>query len=173
MITLDELFQTRSDTPPHPRLRTWKNQLSLPGVKATLELDRPTPVLGLAQTDMVLHFTKNGQSQPDEIVVWDDDLNAGLVKFGVLSINRDQEAERFALALAGALRKAEREFGDGFVSTVLVDFIADSDLTRYPELAEVLKHAIAPALDHEGRTDRSYHLCREMVADAIVRGPTS
>jgi hypothetical protein len=116
---------------------------------------------------MVLHFTKDGQPQPLETVAWDDDLNAGLIKLDIPSINPDQEAERFALALRGALRKAEREFGDGYFNAVLVDLIRESDLTRYPEIAEVLAHSTALGLDHEGKTTRSYNLCREMIADAI------
>jgi hypothetical protein len=116
---------------------------------------------------MVLHFTKDGQPQPLETVAWDDDLNAGLIRLGIRSIDSDHEAQRFSVALCGALRKAEREFGDGYLNAVLVDLIRDSDLTRHSEIAEVLKHSTALGLDREGKTTRSFNLCREMVADAI------
>ena len=167
MTTLDDFFRTPSDIPPHPRLRNWKARLSQPGVKGELEVYRPSPALGLAQTELVLHFTKDGQPQPIETVAWDDDLSTGLIKLGVRCIDTDQEVERFALGLRGALRKAEREFGDGYLNAVLVDFIARSDLTRYPEVAEVLKYSTALQLDRDGRSSRSYSLCREMIDDAI------
>ncbi len=166
MTTLDDFFRTPADTPLHPRLRDWKDRLSQ-GVKAKLELFRPSRALGLAQTEMVLHFTENDRPQPLETMAWDDDLNTGLVKLHIRSIDANQETDRFTLALRAALRKAEREFGDGYLNAVHVDLITDSDLTRYPEIAEVLKYSTALQLDREGRARARYRLCREMIADAI------
>src|SRR4051812_33422507 len=97
MTTLDDFFRTSADIPAHPRLRHWKQRLAQPGVKAELELYRPATALGLAQTDMTLHFTGNGQPETLETVAWDDDLNTGLIHLNVRSMNADQEAERFAL----------------------------------------------------------------------------
>ena len=82
MTTLDELIRPQPDVPSHPRLRGWKKRLSQPGVQAKLELYRPPTALGLVQTEMELQFTKDGQPQPDELVAWDDDLNAGLIRSG-------------------------------------------------------------------------------------------
>lgn len=167
MTTLDDFFKTPSDAAPHPRLRNWKRRLAQPGVKAELELYRPATALGIAQTDMNLHFTENGAVQPLEVVAWDDDLNTGLLHLGVRSINAEQEAERFTLGLRGALRKAEREFGNGFFNSVLVDLIKDSDLTRYPQIAEGIEHSSALPPNREGKAAERYNLCREMIADAI------
>src|SRR5262249_55073348 len=116
---------------------------------------------------MSLRFTENGTSQPPETVAWDDDLNAGLIQLGVRAVNPEQEAERFALGLRGALRKAEREFGDGYLNGLLLEFIRDSDLTRYPEIAEVLEHSYAVPPNREGKAAGRYDLCREMIADVI------
>jgi len=166
MVTLDELIRSKPDELSHPRLRAWKKRLESAG-KATLEVHQPPTALGLAQAEIVLHFTKNGQAEPDEIVAWDDELNAGLIELCVRAINLDNEAARFALALRGALRNAEREFGDGYLNSVLVDLMKDSDLTQYAEIAEILKHSTALGLDSQGKTTRSYNLCREMIAGAI------
>jgi hypothetical protein len=162
MTTLDDLFRAPANTLPHPRLRDWKRRRDA-GATAKLELYRPATALGLAQTEMNLHFAEDGK-QTLETVAWDDDLNTGLIQLKVLSVDADQEAERFALGLRGALRKAGREFGDGYFNSVLVELITDSDLTHYPEIAEVLKHSTALRPDREGK---AYTFCREMIADAI------
>ncbi len=164
MTTLDDLFRTPADTPPHPRLRHWKERLAQPGAKAQLDLYRPATVLGLAQTEMNLHFAQNGTPPSLETVAWDDDLNTGLIQLGVRSVSTDQEADRFALGLRGALGKAGREFGDGYLNSVLLDFIKDSDLTRDREIADVLEHAPGLSPNREGK---AYDLCREMITDAI------
>jgi len=65
------------------------------------------------------------------------------------------------------LRKAEREFGDGYFNAVLVDLIKDSDLTRHQEIAEVLKYAYANRPHQEGGAFDRYTICRELIADAI------
>jgi hypothetical protein len=117
---------------------------------------------------MVLHITSNGQPQPLEIVPWDDDLNTGLIRLGVRCIDADQEADRFAIGLRGSLRKAEREFGDGYLNAVLLDLIRDSDLPRYREIAEIFQYSTALEMDRDGRATRSYNICREIIADAIA-----
>lgn len=167
MTTLDDFFHKPTDSLLHPRLRHWKVRLSRPGAKAELELYRTATALGLSQTEMNLRFTENGTASTLETVAWDDDLNNGLIQLNVRSVSGGQEAERFALGLRDALRKAEHEFGDGYLNAVLVEFLGDSDLTRYPEIAEVLKYAYAIRPNREGKAAARYNLCREMIADAI------
>ena len=70
-----------------------------------------------------------------ESVPWDDDLNSGLIDLHVRAVSPEQEAERFSLGLRGAMRKIEREVGDGYFNAVLVDLIRDSDLTQDPAIA--------------------------------------
>ena len=164
VTALDDFFKAPVATLLDPRLRNWEQRLKQPGVKAELELNRPATALGLAQTEMLLQFTENGKPQPLDTVAWDDDLNTGLIQLQVRSSNTKQEAERFALGLRGAFRKAGREFGDGLLNSVLIELITDSDLTRYPEIAEVLKHSTALQPNHESKR---YNLCREMIVDAI------
>ena len=68
------------------------------------------------------------------------------------------------LAIRAAMRKIEREFGDGYFNAVLVDLIRDSDLTQYPEIATVLRYSTALSAD---RASRRYAPCREMIAEGI------
>jgi hypothetical protein len=163
MTNLDDYFTKPTDSQ-HPRLRNWKARLSEPGTSATLEVYRPETEFGALQPEMNLQFTKDQKPQPLETLPWNDDLNVGLIQLGVRAVNQEQEAERFALGLRGALRKAEREFGDGYFNAVLLEFIKDSDFTNYNELAEVLRHAYAIPPYKEGR---AYTLCREMIDGAI------
>jgi hypothetical protein len=163
MTTLDDFFSKPTDSL-HPRLRNWKARLSEAGTSATLEVFRPEIEVGQSQPEMNLQFTKDGNLLPLETVPWDDDLNAGLIELKVRAVSPEQEAERFALGLRAAMRKAEREFGDGFFNAVLIELLKDSDLTMHPEIAEVFKHAYALAAPHESRR---YIPCREMITSAI------
>jgi hypothetical protein len=164
MTRLDDFFHGQTDSLAHPRLRNWKARLDREGTTATLEVVRPEAVLGQSRPEMNLQFTEGMNLLPIETVPWDDDLNAGLIQLHVRAVSPEQESERFALGLRAAMRKAEREFGDGYFNAVLVDLLRDSDLTSYPKIAEVLKHAVASSPAREGR---SYRPCREMITDAI------
>ena len=62
------------------------------------------------------------------------------------------------------MRKAGREFGDGYFNSVLIDFLEDSDLNKHPEIAKVLEHSFAHRPNREGN---GYNTCREMITDAI------
>jgi hypothetical protein len=166
MIRLDDFFREQTDTLTDPRLRDWKRRLDQ-GATASLEVFRPEVLLGLSRAEMDLQFTEGGDLLPLETLPWDDDLNAGLIQLHVRAVSEEQEAERFSLGLRAAMRKTEREFGDGYVNSVLVDLLNDSDLTTDAKIAEVLKYAVANPLSGEGRGAPSYHLCRELIADAI------
>ena len=166
MTRLDDFFHGQTDTLAHPRLRNWKTRIDQ-GSTATLEVFRPEGVLGQARPEMNLQFIEGTNLLPLETVPWDDDLNAGLIQLHVRAVGPEQEAERFALGLRAAMRKAEREFGDGYFNAVLIDLLRDSDLTSNPKLAEVLKHASAALPSRDGKGAQSYKFCREMITDAI------
>ena len=164
MPTLDDFFQQSVESPTDPRLRDWKRRLEH-GAKATFELYRPDVAVGLGQTEMNLQFIdQNGERQPLETMTWNDELNAGLVELGVGAVDAENEAQRFALSLRAALRKAAREFGDGYFNAVLLEFIKESDLTDYREIGEVLQHTYGNAAERGKSRDR----CREMISDAIT-----
>jgi hypothetical protein len=163
MTTIHDFFSRPADVL-HPRVRNWKARLKEPGVKATLEVSRLEMDVGQAQTEMDIQFTKDDKPQPLETLPWNDELNSGLIQLGVKATNAEQEAERFALGLRAAMRRAEQDYGDGFFNAVLVDLIKDSDLTRYREIDEVLRHSTALSAPRESKR---YPPCQEMIADAI------
>jgi hypothetical protein len=165
MPTLDDFFQQSVESPSDPRLRDWKRRLEQ-GAKAELELHRPDVAVGLGQTEMNLQFTeRDGSRQSLESTTWNDELNAGLVELGVRAVDADNEAQRFALSLRAALRKAAREFGDGYFNAVLLEFIKESDLRSHPEIREVLQYTYGNPAEGSKSRDR----CREMISDAITR----
>lgn len=166
MTTLDDFFSKPTDSL-HPRLRSWKARLDEARTSAALEVFRPTTYLGQAQPEMTILFTRGDSPSDQETLLWDDDLNSGLIQFQVRAVAPDQEAERFALGLRAALRRAEREFGDGYFNTVLVELLADSDLITHPQIAEVLKYIYTERLHPEGRASDRYTICRQLIADAI------
>jgi hypothetical protein len=49
---------------------------------------------------------------------------------------------------------------------VLIEFLESSDLTGYPEVADVLPHIFAAGPNGQGK-ESGYLLCREMISDAI------
>jgi hypothetical protein len=116
---------------------------------------------------MYVQFREGGKPTQLDTVLWDDDLNTGLIRLKVKSVNPDNEAERFALGVRAATRRAEREFGDGYFNAVLVDLIKDSDLTAHPEIAEIMKYAYANAPHREGGAFDRYTIFRDLIADAI------
>src|SRR5262249_36172833 len=99
-----------------------------------------------------------------ETVPWDDELNTGLIHLKVRATNPANEAERFALGLRAALRKAERDFGDGYFNAVLFELVTESGLAQDPEIADILKYASALHPNSEGK---NYNPCRELIAAEI------
>jgi hypothetical protein len=169
MTRLDDFFRASPDAFRHPRLRNWRARLDRPGTTAVLEVFRPEAGLGRAPAEMNVEFTEPGNPPHLETVQWDDELNAGLIQLHVRAVSQEQEAERFALGLRTAMRKAERQFGDGYFNSVLIDLLKDSDLAADPRIAEVLKYAAAIPPSRDGRGAHEYRLCRELIAEAISR----
>jgi hypothetical protein len=161
---LDRVFDdVQTDPPPvHPRVRHWRNRLAR-GTQLGVEVVRSPEALGERVTELVVS-AGDGDTDPPEVFAWDDELNAALVQLGIRATDRTNEEQRFALGLRAAVRKATREFGDGFVNSVLLELVNESDLSRHASIADVVKHAHALA---PNRDSKRYTPCREMIADAI------
>lgn len=166
MHTLDDFFTPTAD-PSHPRLRDWAKRLAGANTTATLEVFQPRGEFGPAKPEMHMQFAIAGKQTQLDAVPWDDDLNAGLIRLKVRSVSSDNEALRFALGLFAAMRRAEREFGDGYFNAVLVEFIRESDLTQHQVITDVLDHVYATTPHREGGPFGRYNICRESIASAI------
>jgi hypothetical protein len=112
---------------------------------------------------LVIRRWEQGKEQEPRQTEWDDGVNAGLVDLGIKAINLQQEGERFALGIRAALRKVERRYGDGYLSSVLVDLLDESDLCKDGEIADVRKYVHTNSPERS----RSYDACRELIANEI------
>ena len=166
MPAIDDFFKKVAH-PPHPRLRDWTRRLGEPGTSATLEVFQGQGEFGADRPEIYVQFAQNDLPTRVDQVAWDDDLNSGLIRLGVRAMSPKQEAERYSFGLRAALKKAEREFGDGYFNAVLVYLIKDGDLARYPKIADVLKYAYANEPHREGGEFDRFSVCRELIADAI------
>ena len=156
MTTIDDFF-VATDESPHPRLRDWKKRLATKNASASVEVFRSNGEFGQAKPEMHVQFKEGGRQTHLDTVPWDDDLNAGLILLKVRSVSPEQEAERFALGIRAAMRRIEREFGDGYFNAVLVELIKESHLDRYPEIAEVMRYAQRQRSPPRGRGLRQIH----------------
>ncbi|HEX3659733.1 MAG TPA: hypothetical protein VHV55_28355 [Pirellulales bacterium] len=161
MNELDKMFEAPSEMALPPLVRYCKSRKEA-GDRIEVELYRPDAG-GSSQTGLVIHRWENEMEQTPYQVEWDDGVNAGLVDLGIRAINLQQEGERFAFSIRAALRHVERRYGDGYLSAVLVDLLDESDLCKGGEIFEVRKFV------HAGRPERnrSYHACRDLIADEI------
>lgn len=164
-MPMEDFFRRPEELGKHPLLPLVASRLRK-GEKVYFEVYRPQEAFGLQTGKVYLHF-RHGDEEVDVDVRqddWDDDLNEGLIRLGVRSIDADAERNRFVLGLREAFRKPEKRFGDGYFNAVLVKFVRDrEELRDHPEVADVLRH-IHGAKPHEGN---NYPYCVEMIQDAI------
>jgi hypothetical protein len=164
VVTLDQFFAEPSASPDiHPRVRSWKSRLTRPGVSATLEVSPHERDFGSPPREMHVQFIEGETLLPLESVAWSDELNDGLINLGVRGADTEEEAIRFALGLRAAFRIAERAFGDGYFSSVLVDYVKNSDLRTWPEMEKVLPYIGTNAPHREANTHDAYSTCRQHI----------
>lgn len=164
MSILDEMLQAPADAALPPLVRWLKTRLAA-GDEVKIELWKSTAVLGSSAVELVIHRAMDGSEQAPQQVAWDDDLNASLVALGVRAVDLENEGERFALGLRAKLRKVERRYGDGYVNSVFVELIDESDLSKGSDVADVRKFVPVNSPDRNGR---AYHRCREEIASEIA-----
>ena len=162
MNELDKILDASGETVLPPLVRSCKRRKEA-GDRVEVELYRPDTAGGLSRTELVIRRWEQEEEQEPRQVEWDDGVNAGLVDLGIKAINLQQEGERFALAIRAALRKAERRYGDGYLSAVLVDLLDESDLCHGGEIADMRKYVHTNSPERS----RSYHECRDLVANEI------
>lgn len=161
MVSLNDIIK---DAKPavHPLVSDWKRRLA--AGPATLEIYQQVKGIGATKTDIILQFTEHGHALPKEVFAWDEDLNAGLISLAIKAVDAEQEAQRFALALRGHMRKIEREFGDGYFSAVFVEFLRGMDVATDPVLSSVLSHTRHVVPPHPSKSE---NYCREKIASEI------
>src|SRR5580765_4699212 len=160
MNELDKMVEAPAETVLPPLVRFYKTRKEA-GDRLAVELYWPNRSLGLSEADLVIHRQENGKEQPPQQLTWDDELNTALVNLGIRAIDLENEGQRFALGIRAALRKVERDYGDGYLNAVFVELIDESDLVKHGEIADVRKYVYS---DHPERT-QTYNTCRELIAN--------
>jgi hypothetical protein len=168
MTTIDDFFVAAKEPSVelrHPRVADIARGIES-GKQYQVEVYRPRGMVGLIKTKIYIHCQTEANGQQDRVIEhdWDEQLNAGLIRLGVRAIDSGNEMLRFALGLRDALVSVEREFGNGYYNAVLLDLVKESDLDRYEEIAEVLKHTYHDGTD---RNEARYHRCRDAIAFGI------
>jgi hypothetical protein len=165
MAKLRDLLDNNQAAEEHPKLRHWRHLMAQHRtVTPRVQLYRPRDLLGFkaAKIYFYLYDAQNNPILSDQDD-WDPDLNEGLVKAGVRAVAAENEADRFSLALAAALSKAEGLYGDGYYNSVLVEMVKEIDFSDAPAMLEVLSYVSAL---QPNRTSRSYDECKAMIAGA-------
>ena len=81
------------------------------------------------------------------------------------AIDEENESIRFNLMLSARFEKPEAKFGDGFFSSVLVEYVKQSPLFESQTVREVIKYA---STNQPYRGGTGYEYCREMI-EGILR----
>jgi hypothetical protein len=163
MSTLDKMLRSPEDAPQHPVVRWVKTRIEA-GDKFLVELQLDKSPLGSSVSGLCLLRFENGTEHPPVVYSWDDDLNSGFINLGVRAVNLEQEGLRFAMVMRTALRRVEREYGDGYMNGILVVLIDESDLGKQGEISKV-RRLIGTSMPYADT--KAYHNCREEVANAI------
>jgi hypothetical protein len=163
-MPIEDFFQRPEPAGNHPLLRFVAARKAA-GDQPGFQLFRPHDTLGFRKAKIYIHFFRDGTEVDCKDDDWDDDLNSGLIRLGVRSGTADEEADRFVLGLRAALRKPEKRYGDGYFSSVLIEYVRGTDFHTYPDVAEALRHISTIRPDQS----QSYSDCRDMI-DAAVRG---
>ena len=119
--TLNDLFEPEStDAQLHPRLRRWQ-KLVADGFCFTLEIYRKWDGLTYAPTRMFVHIRK-GDGDPGTLdeILWEEELNQGLIRLGVAAVDINQESMRYALSFRYAFGAVSSRHGQDFFLPLLV-----------------------------------------------------
>ena len=162
MATIDDFFAHAHDPTValnHPTLVEVKRGLDR-GQKFEVEVFRPEELVGLIKTKIfvrLLDTEANGILNEHD---WSDDLNSGLIQMGVRAVDHANESLRFAFRLRDTLSVVEKQVGNGYFNTVLLDLIVESKLDQYPVIENVLKFTYHDRVEHSER----YYKCRDAIA---------
>ncbi len=163
MGRLDQFFKNTGSYE-HPRLRHWREIAKQVGAKPSVEIHRDFDGLSYGPSRLYVSFA--GSPPIQEAEPWNSELDLELINDGWRARTATDEAVRLSLHLARQFSQAEVKHGDGYFNSVLMQFVADSDLSRDPEIARLLTliHANRPKTD-----ERSFHECSETISAVLKR----
>ena len=165
MGLLDEFFATESYD--HPRLRFWRAMAQKSGVDPpTVEVVREFDGLSYGPAELYVTFTDStGAPVHQDREPWDARLDLALMEQGWRAPAPENEAARFELALKHLFSSAESRFGDGFFSSVLVVFVAQSAFAKVEAIRDLLTLIREPP---PSKDSPSASECAELIKSALA-----
>lgn len=160
-MSVDVFFPNTPEGPSHPRLRAWKQRIEVEKQEASIELHRALATIGLSRVRMYVHFYANGEIQATDEADWEQVLNEGLILLKVRAIDRRNEIDRFTMGLRDGFQQIEKEYGNGYFNSVLLDLIDESDLNKLQEIDDVLKYIYH---DRTEKSTKTHDMCRDAIA---------
>ncbi len=145
----DELFGSTNQGPLHPRLRRWQ-QLKASGYRFDLTIHRKWDGLTFSPARLFVTLRQHeGEPGILDEVLWEDELNQGLVDLGVRASDPKNEVVRYALAFKSALDPVSSRHNQDYLRSVLVEFLRGGVFARHPDLQAMLAQA-HPAQAYRG-----------------------
>lgn len=168
--TLDEVFGTTPTAPPpvHPTIREWE-KLVADSVETHVALSQIENGFGPASSELVVRVRRGDGRVTEDARGWDDDLNTWLIDRGFRSTDTANEKLRFAIGLRAPMRAATRVVGDGFFNAVLLELVTAAELTKHPEISEVLKYTHVPTTSSSLLGRKGYLATRQWIVDILSR----
>lgn len=140
MPDLDSYFSTNTtERDSHPLIRLLETHQGRSEFgEARVEILRSRAVLGFEPARLSLQFfDKRGDIFDYKTEPWDAELNNALMDRKVRAVSESNEIQRFGLGLGTALERAESRYGEGFFSSVLMQFVDRSPFAQMEAVREL------------------------------------
>jgi len=145
----DDLFGSTHHDPQHPRLRRWQ-QLKASGYLFDLRIHRKWDGLTFSPARLFVTLRqRDGDPGILEEVLWEDELNQGLVELGVQASDPANEVVRYAIAFKSALDPVSSRHNQDYLRSVLVELLRGGVFTGHPDLQAMLA-MVHPAQAYRG-----------------------
>lgn len=138
-MKLADYFETEPSHPLPPEARRWDDLRRISGAQALQsEFVRPRDGLSFGPARLSVSFLRGRQEVPRDIAQWDLQLDTWLIEQGATAPSDQNEVERFGFRLRELLEHPEQRYGSGFFNSVLVHYLHDSELSKQPQVREML-----------------------------------
>ena len=126
------------EPPVHPRLKRWR-RLHADGFSLSLKIRRKWNGTIWQPARMIVVISRD-DAKVRENVLWESDLNDGLLSLGVRATKKHHEGMRFSLFLRDQFHKVGLMYGEPETRYALVNLLDGLKFSRESKLKEVLGH---------------------------------
>jgi hypothetical protein len=147
----DDLFRVDAEHgTTHPRILRWR-ELHAQGYSFSLTIHRKWNGLAFSPPKLFVTLRKH-EADPGilEEMLWEDELNQGLVDLGVRASDPANEALRYALAFRSAFDAVALRHDQDYLRSVLIELLRDEVFATHPAVKDTLDQ-IRTYQPHRGR----------------------